>query len=131
MKRQNISSGAVWEDIIGYSRAVRIGNTIEVAGTTATNGDQLISPGNPYEQTKYILQKIEKALAQAGATLNDVVRTRIFITDISQWEDVGRAHGEFFRNIKPASSMVEVSALINPGLLVEIEATAILSPRKT
>ncbi|MBJ6119535.1 RidA family protein [Pontibacter sp. BT310] len=127
MKRQNISSGAVWEDIIGYSRAVRVGNVIEVAGTTATDGDQVIGKGNAYEQTKFILQKIEKALEAAGATMEDVVRTRMFVTDISQWEEIGRAHGEVFRTIKPASTMVQVSALINPELLVEIEVTALLS----
>jgi enamine deaminase RidA (YjgF/YER057c/UK114 family) len=127
MKRQNISSGAVWEDIIGYSRAVRIGNIIEVAGTTATDGDQIIGKGNAYEQTKFILQKIEKALEEAGATMEDVVRTRMFVTDITQWEEIGRAHGEVFRTIKPAATMVQVSALINPELLVEIEATALLS----
>lgn len=126
MKRQNISSGAVWEDQIGYSRAVRVGNIVEVAGTTATNGDQVIGISNPHEQTMYALQKIEQALAQAGASLTDVVRTRIYLTDISQWQEVGRAHGEFFRDIKPASTMVQVSALINPDHLVEIEATAIL-----
>lgn len=127
MKRQNISSGAVWEDIVGYSRAVRVGNVIEVAGTTATDGDDIIGKGSSYEQTKFILQKIEKALEEAGATIEDVVRTRMFVTDISQWEEIGRAHGEVFRSIKPASTMVQVSALINPELLVEIEATALLS----
>ncbi|MBF8963502.1 RidA family protein [Pontibacter sp. FD36] len=127
MKRQNISSGAVWEDSIGYSRAVRVGNIVEVAGTTATEGDQVIGIGDAYEQTRYILQKIEKALQEAGATMQQVVRTRIYVTDISQWEAVGRAHGEFFRDIKPASTMVEVRALIKPEQLVEIEATAILS----
>ncbi len=126
MKRQNISSGTVWEGQVGYSRAVRVGNTVEVAGTTATNGDRVIGRGNPYEQTVYALQKIEQALALAGAVLSDVVRTRIYVTDISQWQEVGRAHGEVFGSIKPASTMVQVSALIHPDLLVEIEATAIL-----
>ncbi|SIR36338.1 RidA family protein [Pontibacter lucknowensis] len=127
MKRQNISSGAVWEDIIGYSRAVRVGNIVEVAGTTATEGDQVIGIGDAYEQARYILQKIEKALQEVGATMKQVVRTRIYVTDISQWEAVGRAHGEFFSNIKPTSTMVEVRALIKPEQLVEIEVTAILS----
>ena len=127
-KRVNISSGAKWEDIVGYSRAVRIGNTIEVAGTTAVNenGD-VVGAGNPYEQTRFVLGKIEQALQSAGASLKDVVRTRMFVTDIQQWEQIGRAHGEFFREIKPAATMVEVKALISPELLVEIEATAIIS----
>jgi enamine deaminase RidA (YjgF/YER057c/UK114 family) len=125
--RLNVSSGIKWEDIIGYSRAVRVGNVIEVAGTTALDeaGD-LVGTDNPYEQTKYIIIKIEKALLTAGATLKDIVRTRIFTTDISRWEEIGRAHGEFFSKIKPASTMVEVKALINPAMLVEIEATVIL-----
>ena len=125
--RINVSSGVKWEDIIGYSRAVRIGNLIEVAGTTAVDeaGD-LVGKDNPYEQTKFIIAKIEKALITAGASLKDIVRTRIFTTDISRWEEIGRAHGEFFREIKPASTMVEVKALINPAMLVEIEATVIL-----
>jgi len=126
-KRLNISSGVKWEDIIGYSRAVKIGNVIEVAGTTALDeAGNLVGPNDPYEQTRYIITKIEKALNSAGATLTDVVRTRIFTTDISQWEEIGRAHGESFRDIKPASTMVEVKALINPAMLVEVEATAIL-----
>ncbi len=124
-KRKNISSGAKWEDIVGYSRAVRIGNVIELAGTTAAEGDKIISPGNAYEQTKYVIQKIERALNEAGSSLEDVVRTRMFVTDISKWEEIGKAHGEFFGKIKPASTMVEVKALIHPDLLVEIEATAI------
>lgn len=125
-KRLNISSGAPWEDIVGYSRAVRIGNIIEVAGTTAVDENGVtLGLNDMYAQTQYILQKIENALQQAGANLSDVVRTRMFITDISQWEAAGRAHGEFFRTIKPASTMVEVKALINPELLIEIEATAI------
>ncbi|MCP2043272.1 RidA family protein [Pontibacter sp. HSC-36F09] len=126
MTRQNISSGAVWEDTIGYSRAVRVGSVVEVAGTTAMEGDQVLGIGDAYEQTRFILQKIEKALQEAGATMQQVVRTRIYVTDISQWEAVGRAHGEFFGDIKPASTMVQVSALIKPEQLVEIEATAII-----
>lgn len=127
MKRINISSGATWEDIVGYSRAVRIGNVIEVAGTTAVDeSGEVVGLDSPYEQTKFTLEKIEKALLVAGATLEDVVRTRIFVTDISRWEEVGRAHGEYFRQIKPAATMVEVSALISPELLVEIEATALI-----
>ncbi len=127
MNRQNISSGAVWEDVIGYSRAVRIGNVIEVAGTTAVDGDMVIGLDDAYEQTKFILTKIEKALQEAGASLTDIVRTRMFVTDISNWEEIGRAHGERFKTIKPVTSMLEVKALIQPELLVEIEATAILS----
>src|ERR1700752_2574380 len=126
-KRLNISSGVKWEDIIGYSRAVKIGNVIEVAGTTALDeSGKLVGADDPYEQTRYIIAKIEKALNSAGAALTDVVRTRIFTTDISRWEEIGKAHGEFFRDIKPASTMVEVRALINPSMLVEIEATVIL-----
>ena len=127
MKRINISSGAPWEDIVGYSRAVRIGNVIEVAGTTAVDENgQVVGIDSPYEQTKFTLAKIEKALLAGGATLEDVVRTRIFVTDISRWEEVGRAHGEYFRDIKPAATMLEVSALISAELLVEIEATALI-----
>ena len=126
-KRLNISSGVKWEDIIGYSRAVKIGNVIEVAGTTALNEEgNLVGPNDPYEQTRFIIAKIEKVLISAGSTLADIVRTRIFTTDISRWEEIDRAHGEFFRGIKPASTMVEVRSLINPGMLVEIEATVII-----
>lgn len=127
MQRINISSASPWEDIVGYSRAVRIGNIVEVAGTTAMDGDKLIGKGDLYTQTKFIFQKIEKALIGAGASLTDVVRTRMFVTDISQWEEAGRAHGEFFKSIKPVSTMVEVSKLINDDLLIEIEVTAIVS----
>ena len=127
-KRINISSGAKWEDIVGYSRAVRVGNIIEIAGTTSVDErGEIVGLNDPYAQTKYILQKIEKALVEAGASLKDVTRTRMFVTDISKWEEVGRAHGEFFREIKPATSMIEVKGLISPGLLVEIEVTAVIS----
>lgn len=128
MKRQNISSGAKWEDIVGYSRAVRVGNIIEVAGTTAVDENgEIVGEGDMYAQTKYIFEKMEKALQEAGASMADVVRTRMLVTDISKWEEVGRAHGEFFRTIKPASTMVEISGLINPQMLIEIEISAVLS----
>ncbi len=128
MQRTNYSSGAKWEDIVGYSRAVRIGNIIEVTGTVAVDDNNLLVGGNdPYEQTKFIIQKIEKVLQRAGATLQDVVRTRMFVTDISRWEEYGKAHGEFFRSIKPCTSMIEVKGLIDPLYLIEIEATAIIS----
>ncbi len=122
--RTNYSTGAKWEDIVGYSRAVKIGNTLEVSGTVATEGSDVIAKGDFYGQTKYVIEKIEKVLEQAGFELKDVVRTRIFVTDISNWEAVGKAHGEFFKDIKPVTSMVEVSALIDPDYLVEIEVTA-------
>ena len=127
MKRINISSGAKWEDIVGYSRAVKIGNIIEIAGTTSVEDEKVIGVNDAYLQTKVILQKIERALIETGASLKDVVRTRMFVTDISKWEEVGRAHGEFFRDIKPVTSMVEVKALMSPEMLIEIEATAIIS----
>ncbi len=123
-KRLNISSGAKWEDIVGYCRAVRVGNTVEVAGTAAVDEAGNIVGETPYEQTKFILQKIERALNQTGASMSDVIRTRTFVTDIAKWEEVGRAHGEFFRDIKPVATMVEVSALIDKKLMVEIEVTA-------
>ena len=124
--RQLISSGAVWESVVGYSRAVRVGNVVEVAGTTAQDGDTVIGI-DAYTQAKRVLEKIGAALNAAGASFEDVVRTRIFVNDIAQWEDVGRAHGEVFAQIRPATSMLEVKALIDPRLLVEIEATAIIS----
>jgi enamine deaminase RidA (YjgF/YER057c/UK114 family) len=123
--RTNYSTGAKWEDIVGYCRAVKIGNTLEVSGTVASDGTNVIAKGDFYGQTKFIIEKIEKVLKQADFELTDVVRTRIFVTDISKWELVGKAHGEFFKDIKPVTSMVEISALIDPDYLVEIEVTAV------
>jgi len=124
-ERLKIGSGSSWEDIVGYSRAVRVGNIIEVAGTTAMDGDTLIGENDVYLQTQFIFKKIEKALHAAGSSLNDVVRTRMYVRDISQWESIGKAHGEVFRNIKPVATMVEVRKLIDEKLLIEIEVTAI------
>lgn len=123
---QLISSGTKWEATIGYSRAIRVGNVIEVAGTTAVDGEEIVGKDNVYLQTKFVFQKIEKALKEAGGSLNDVIRTRLYLVDITKWEEAGRAHGEFFKVIRPVSTMVEVSALIHPDLLVEVEVTAIL-----
>lgn len=126
--RTNYSSGAKWEDIVGYSRAVRVGNIIEVTGTVAVDeNSQLVGSNDAYLQTKYIIEKIGTVLQKAGASLEDVVRTRMFVTDISRWEEYGKAHGEFFSVIKPCTSMIEVKGLIASEYLVEIEATAILS----
>lgn len=123
--RQNFSSGAKWEDIVGYSRAVQIGNQLEISGTVATDDNGVVGKYDFYAQTKFILQKIEKVLHQADFKLQDVIRTRMFVTDISHWEEIGKAHGEFFKSIKPVTSMVEISALIDPDYLVEIEVTAV------
>lgn len=124
--RKKISSGAKWEEIAGYSRAVKVGNIIEISGTVASDGKELIGRGNAYLQTKFILKKIESVLIAADSSLNDIVRTRIYVNDISKWEDVAKAHREVFENIRPATSMVEVSNLISPEYIVEIEATAII-----
>lgn len=127
MERINYSSGAKWEDIVGYSRAVKMGNIIEVTGTVAVDENNvLIGKDDAYVQTKFIIEKIDRVLQKAGASLKDVIRTRMFVTDISRWEEYGKAHGEFFKNIKPCTSMIEVKGLIAPEYLIEIEATAII-----
>lgn len=128
VKRVNISSGAKWEDIVGYSRAVKVGNIIEVSGTTAVdeNGN-VVGLDNPYEQTRYIFAKIETALKKLGSSMNDVIRTRMFVTNINDWQEIGKAHGEVFKDIKPAATMVEVKALISPELLIEIEVSAVVT----
>ena len=126
MEIKKISSGVKWEDIVGYSRAVKMGNIVEVAGTIAYNDEgKLVGKDDPYKQTKFIIQKAEKALKKLGCSLDNVIRTRMYVTDISQWEEIGRAHGEFFKGIKPASTMVEVSKLVTSDTMVEMEFSAI------
>ena len=127
MARQNVSTGGPWEGKIGYSRAVRVGSSVQVSGSTAMTPSGLVGKGDPYAQTIQTLKTIEAALTQAGASLDDVVRTRIYMANIDQWQEVGRAHGEIFGNIRPATTMVEVSRLIDPEMLVEIEADAVVS----
>lgn len=128
MERTNYASGAKWEDLVGYSRAVKVGNIIEVTGTVAVDeNNRLVGKEDAYAQTKFIIEKIEKVLKTAGSSLKDVVRTRMFVTDISRWEEYGKAHGEFFGQIKPCTSMIEIKGLIAPEYLIEMEATAIVN----
>ncbi|MXQ55989.1 RidA family protein [Shimazuella alba] len=127
MQRQKVLTGAPWETVVGYCRAIRVGTRIEVAGTTAVQDGEVVGVGDAYKQTQFILQTIEGALQELGAKMSDVIRTRMFVTDISKWEEIGKAHGEFFREIQPVASMIEVKGLIDPDLLIEIEVDAIVN----
>lgn len=130
MERTRVFTGSPWEPVVGYCRAIRVGDRIEVAGTTAMKDGEVVGVGNAYEQARFILQTIEQALQELGAQLSDVIRTRMFVTDISLWEEFGRAHGEYFREVQPVATMVEVKALIDPQLLIEIEVEAVVAPRE-
>jgi enamine deaminase RidA (YjgF/YER057c/UK114 family) len=125
MERKIYAAGGPWEEIIGYSRAVQVGNTLEISGTVSANESGVVGKGDFYAQTKFIFEKLKPVLENAGFSFDDVTRTRLFLTDITKWEEAGRAHGEFFRTVKPATSILEVSALISPDYLVEIEVTAV------
>jgi len=126
-KRINYSSGTVWENVIGYSRAVKVGNLVEISGTTAIDGMNIIGKGDPYKQAKVIIEKFSSILNKAGGSLNDIIRIRMYVINIKHWEKIGEAFSEYFHDIKPAATLVEVNALIDPGLLVEMEATAIIT----
>lgn len=128
-ERKRVGTGSPWEEVVGYSRAIRVGNRVEVAGTTATKDGKVVGVGDAYGQTICVLQIIEAALKEVGATMADVVRTRMFVTDIARWEEIGRAHGEFFKNVRPVATMVEVKALIDPDQLIEIEVEAIIDEK--
>ena len=125
--RSNFSSGAVWEDAVGYSRTVKVGDLIEISGTTSVDRDKVLGAGDPYEQTKVIIEKFSSVLKEAGGSLSDIIRVRIYVVNIDHWEKISKAYSEYFRTIKPAATMVEVRALITPELLVEMEATAMLN----
>ena len=127
MERKNYTTGAKWEDIVGYCRAVQVGNILEISGTTAAKDGEILHKGDAYGQARYIIELASKVLQDAGGSLKDVIRTRMYVTDVKEWEAVGKAHGEFFSEIKPASTMVEVSGLVDPDMLVEIEFSAILN----
>ncbi|SDM91735.1 Enamine deaminase RidA, house cleaning of reactive enamine intermediates, YjgF/YER057c/UK114 family [Paenibacillus sp. yr247] len=126
MNRVRVFTGSPWEPLVGYCRAIRVGNRIEVAGTTAMRDGEVVGVGNAYEQTRFVLQTIEQALKELGAHMSDVIRTRMYVTDISLWQEFGRAHGEYFRDVQPVATMVEVRALIDPLLMIEIEVEAML-----
>lgn len=127
MTRTRVFTGSPWEPTVGYCRAIMVGNRIEVAGTTAMKDGEVVGEGNAYEQARFVLEMIEKALSELGAAMSDVIRTRMFVTDISLWEEFGRAHGEYFREVQPVATMVEVKALIDPRLMIEIEVEALKS----